>query len=145
MNPSKWARLSTFLRNTARSRIAWVFATIHMAWFFLAISTMSAPNPRFAALLETVQGSSTTLFAGRPFHFLYESIVMKLLILGDLPAMIAVIPIGLLLAPFRRLLHLNLYLGSYIGAALLLLIGTIQWMIIGKVVEVQIKAKRHKP
>jgi hypothetical protein len=76
-----------------------------------------------------------TLFAGRPFHFYYASLAMKLLTLADLPAELVEIPVGLLAMPLPRPSHIDLYSGSYVDAALMLLFASCQWLAIGNFIE----------
>jgi hypothetical protein len=92
---------------------------------------MSPPSPGFASSLEHGGWSSAALFAGRPFHLVYESISLQLLILGDLPSMIASIPAALLLFPFNTALHVGLYKGSYEDAAILLLLSSFNGRALG--------------
>lgn len=95
---------------------------------------MSPPSRAFAKWLES-GGSDMTLFAGRPFHFYYASLAMKLLILADLPAELVEIPVGLLAMPLLRPSHIDLYSGSYVDAALMLLFASCQWLAIGNFIE----------
>jgi hypothetical protein len=69
--------------------VAWVLVCLHASWFLIAIANMSPPAPGLGEFLDGGGWSSATLFAGRPFHFHYESMVMKLLVLVDFPSMLA--------------------------------------------------------
>jgi hypothetical protein len=108
---------------------------------------MSPPSPAFAAFLENGGGSSATIFAGRPFHFAYESIALKLLVPFDLPSELAVAAVGLLsipiALPLEKMFHPTLYARSYFGASLLFLVATCQWQAIGKTLETWLTAKTH--
>jgi hypothetical protein len=88
-----------FVHSCLRSRVAWLVASIHGAWFFLAVANMSPPSPMFANFLDSLSGSSTTIFAGRPFHFTYESMTLKSLFVADLPSSLAQVPLGISLSP----------------------------------------------
>src|SRR5262252_1294410 len=109
-----------YLHASARSRVAWLLACPHSAWFLLSIANMSPPSPGFAAFLQNGGGSSATIFAGRPFHFTYESVALKLLLLFDLPSELVVAAVGLLSIPIslplEKMFHTTLYAGSYFGA-----------------------------
>jgi len=96
-----------------RSRIAWALACLHAAWFVLAIANMSPPSPGLGEFLDRGGWSSATLLAGKPFHYEYESLGLKLLILTDLPAMLAMLPVSLLLAPVSKVAGLSFYSNSY--------------------------------
>jgi hypothetical protein len=119
----------------ARSPVAWFFASLHAAWFLLAVANMSPPSPALGTFLESVQGATTTLFAGRPFHFHYESIVLQMLISADLPAAFVEVLLALLALPLLKMVRLSLYSASYVGAGLLFLGATCQWLMIGYAVE----------
>lgn len=137
-----FAKLSRFLREAAQGRLGWLLVCLHAAWFFLAIANMSPPSPGLGAFLDRGGWSSATLLAGRPFHFAYESVVLKLLILADMPAMIAVIPISLLLAPVSKLLQLSFYSGSYVSAGVLLFGASCQWLLVGRGLQRWLKSRR---
>ena len=124
-----------FLAEASRSRLAWLLVFLHAAWFLLAIANMSPPSRDFAHLLEHSEGSSVTIFAGRPFHFHYESLSLQLLTLFDLPSSLASIPLAILLFPFLKLLHVGMYEGSYIAAAILFVMSSLQCLIIGKLAD----------
>ena len=122
----------SFIRSRGQSRLAWLIACVHAAWFFVAIANMAPPSHAFADFLDSGGGSSAAVFAGRPFHFTYESVPLKVLILADLPSMLVGSALGFLEGLFKTI-HLNLYVASYFGAALLLVIATCQWLVIGNV------------
>jgi len=128
-------RIVAFSQVALRSRLAWVLVCLHAVWFFLAITNMLPPSRESAKLLEHFSGSTTAIFAGRPFHFAYESLAVQFQFLVDLPSMIAAIPVDLLLSPLMRLARLDLYSGSYVGAGLSLMLASCQWLAVGKLLE----------
>ena len=132
---NRLANLRRFLAEVVRSRLARLMVFLHAAWFFITIANMLPPDPAFAKFLEHFSGSTTTLFAGRPFHFAYESPAMQFLFLADMPSLIAGIPVGFLISPLMRLAGLDFYSGSYVGAFLMLLVASCQWLTIGKLLE----------
>jgi hypothetical protein len=129
-----------------RSRVGWLLAALHAAWFFLAVANMSPPSTDFVKFLERFPGFSTTLFAGRPFHYAYESPLLQLLLLIDVPAALALLPVSLALSllwlPFARFAHPSLSGSSYVGAALVLLAATCQWVTIGRRIERRLEARK---
>ena len=127
-----FSKLGRILAESIRSRLAWLLVSLHAAWFLLAIANMSPPSPELANYLEHGGGSSASILAGRPFHYEYESLFSKLLLLSDLPSELASIPVALLLLPLLKLFHVGLYDGSYIGAAILTAMGSLQWLIVGR-------------
>jgi hypothetical protein len=57
--------------------------------------------------------------------------LLKSLILADLPSGLLQLPVDFASLPLQKALHLHAYSSSYLDAALLLVIATCQWMIIG--------------
>jgi hypothetical protein len=95
---------------------------------------MSPPSRGFANYLERGGWSSATILAGRPFHFVYESLLLKLLFLADLPSILAQIPAALVVSPLLKILHVGFYSSSYVDVALMLTLGSCQWLV-GALVE----------
>ena len=131
-----------FLRRCFQSRCAWLLVVIHGAWFFLAVANMSPSSPELGKWIDRGAYVSTSLLAGRPFHFAYESIAIKFLVLVDFPSFVASIPLGLLLSPLHQFTHFGAYVGSYVAAAILLLMASFQWLVTGRVIESRILAGR---
>jgi len=139
--PAICARIARFLSETIRSRLAWLIVFLHAAWFLLAIANMSPPSRDF----EHFEGSTVAILAGRPFHFHYESLCLKILTLLDLPSSLASIPFAILFLPFFKLFHLDLYEGSYVGACILLAMSSLQWLTIGRLADKWIGSKIWGP
>jgi hypothetical protein len=124
-----------FVRCCICSRLGWLLACVHAAWFFLAIANMSPPSHSLADFLEKGGWSSSTIFAGRPFHFHYESTLLKSLILVDLPSMPVQLLLGIIAWPLLTTIHLSFFAASYLEAGLFFLITTCQWLTIGNEVQ----------
>jgi hypothetical protein len=103
---------------------------------------MSPPSREVANFIEQFSGSTVSILAGRPFHFAHESLFLQLLTLFDLPSMFASIPIALLLFPLLKLLHVGLYEGSYVGAGIQIAMGSLQWLLVGRLAEVWLGSRR---
>jgi hypothetical protein len=140
--PGVFASLRRFLSEAVRSRLAWLVVSLHAAWFLLAIANMSPPSREVANFIEQFSGSTVSILAGRPFHFAHESLFLQLLTLFDLPSMFASIPIALLLFPLLKLLHVGLYEGSYVGAGIQIAMGSLQWLLVGRLAEVWLGSRR---
>jgi hypothetical protein len=125
----------------ARSRLAWILACIHALWFLLAVANMSPPSPALGNFFDRGGGSSATIFAGRPFHFTYESMLLKSLVVADLPSGLLQLPLDFAIVPFQKALHLHAYSSSYLDAVLLFVIATCQWMTIGYVAQTWLAAR----
>jgi hypothetical protein len=128
-------------RECTSSRLGWLFACLHVAWFFLAIANMSPPPPALADFLDKGGSSTAAIFAGRPFHYHYESALLQVLVLADFPSKLVEALLGLVSFPLLMNVHLDHFLGSYLGAGLLLLIATFQWLVVGKSVQTWLSSK----
>ena len=127
-------RSSMFLRSCAASRLGWLLAGIHALWFYVGIQSMGPPSRMAANFLDSTQGADWTLFAGRPFHYTYQSWVLKSLILADVPAMLVGSFFSLALSPLQLFMHIGIYEGSYIGAISLFILATGQWLMVGHLI-----------
>lgn len=121
--------------------MAWVLVFLHASWFLIAIANMSPPAPWLGEFLDRGGWSSAMLFAGRPFHFHYESIVMKLLVLVDFPSMLAALPIELLMSPLMSAVHPGSFIGSYVGALIELVTASCQWLAVGFAVDRRLESR----
>jgi hypothetical protein len=135
-------KFGLFLKACISSRFAWLIVTVHAAWFFLAIANMSPPSHGLGERIDRGAYVSASLLAGRPFHFEYESIALKLLVLVDLPPFLAGIPVSLLLMPLHRVTHYGSYVASYVAAATLFIVSSCQWLAVGKLIESRIGLNR---
>lgn len=90
-------RLAIFIGESASSRVGWAFATIHALWFYCGVRSMGPPSRAAAAFLDSMQGADWTFFAGRPFHFAYQSWILKSVIVADIPSMLVQAICGLIL------------------------------------------------
>lgn len=142
MKARTWLRVVFgFFSSCATSRLAWLFACLHAAWFFLAIANMSPPARALGDFLDNGGSSTAALLAGRPFHFHYESVSLQLMVLADMPSMLAGALLTLLSLPLLANIHVGHYAGSYFGAGLLLLLATFQWLAVGKTVQTRLSSK----
>ena len=139
------ASVASLFRAGVRSRLGWLLAAIHASWFYLGIRSMGPPSRDAARFLDSVQGADWTLFAGRPFHFTYQSWVLKSVLLVDLPSMLVASVGDLLLWPVSVATHVGRYKGSYIGAGLLFVVATGQWLMVGCVAHKRLRSKKRTP
>src|SRR5258708_14577479 len=105
-------RLVSFIRACAACPLAWIFTFLHAAWFFLAVANMSPPSPQLARVLDQGCWSSASVLAGRPFHFHYESNLLKWLFVVDLPSMVAAIPLDFFLGSPLKFCPVGRLVGS---------------------------------
>jgi hypothetical protein len=109
-----------------RSPRAWVLVGLHAVWFFVAVHAMGTPSRAAVQFLDSLQGADWTIFAGRNFHFWA----------ADLPALLMDI-LPSLIAPVLRLAHLGTFETSYVEAGEFLIAGSLQWLAIGRRLEVR--------
>jgi hypothetical protein len=83
------------------------------------------------------------MFAGRPFHFTYQSWILMSVLPADLPSMLVVSVGGLLSVPLQLTRHIDTFAGSYVGAGLLFVVATGQWLIVGFFVQRRFRSKRR--
>jgi hypothetical protein len=83
-------RCVAICRAVVTNDVAWLLAAVHGVVLVLCVANMSPPDREFAEDLDRVYAnggwSSATVYAGRPYHWHYESIPFQLLSLADLPA-----------------------------------------------------------
>jgi hypothetical protein len=122
-----------YLKRASHAELSLILGLAHMVAWLCGVAAMSPPDPEFGEWLDEIYdsggGASVTMFAGRPFHFTYENILLKVIFLADLPGALAAIPVSLILVPL--LSHLSTYESSYVGAGFILSFATVQWMMIG--------------
>lgn len=133
--------IARFAHSCVKSQVAWVLVCLHASWFLIAIANMSPPAPWLGEFLDRGGWSSATLFAGRPFHFHYESMVMQLLVLADFPSMLAALPIGLSISPLMSAAHVGSFIGSYVGALIELVTASCQWLVVGLAVDRRLESR----
>jgi hypothetical protein len=135
-----------FIKRVAGSRIGQVIFIIHLSLFVFEIAR-KPPVPRMmnnAIRTEEIM-PSMLLFAGRPFHFAYESSLFQFLFLVDLPgAMLLSIIFSALSYPiFLVIPPLGEYDESWVGAIVFLCGASIQWLLVGYCIEHIICRKRN--
>lgn len=127
----------------ASSRVGWAFTTIHALWLYVGVLGMGNPSRGAAAFLDSLQGADWTVFAGRPFHFEYQSWILKSVILADMPSMLVQAICGLILWPVSSAMHVGTYEGSYISAGVLFVIASMQWLIVGHTLKRRFSPASH--
>lgn len=99
------SRLMKGIKALMTSRLAVVLCLFHLVLFLYAIfekPAESSPSEREA--FRGVHFAGVSYFAGRYFHFAYESTLYQFVTLLDFPAMIlALVPAALIWLPFKAL------------------------------------------
>jgi hypothetical protein len=97
---------------------------------------MGRPSPAVAKFLDSLEGADFAIFAGRPFHFYYEPWLVKALLLADLPSFLLAGVTAFLISPISQLFKVGSYPRSYVEATILLMFASVQWLIVGKTIEI---------
>lgn len=85
------------------------------------------PCPSLGLCIEPGSAAGETLVANRVFHFHYEDLLTKSLMVADMPALCAG---DILLLPFTILFPLDSVVISYLQAASWVVFGSLQWVLI---------------
>jgi hypothetical protein len=125
----------SFIKRVLTSRIGQLLAAVHLLLVVYDFAQKDvqryAPGERCTPVSEwDVTGG---LIAGRFFHFSYESTLHKLTVLADLPSLLLC---SLLTAPLYRLYpNMCVVTTSWIDAAVLIVVTSGQWLLVGFAIE----------
>ncbi len=138
-------RILYFIKRVASSRIGHTLLIVHLSLVVFDFAQKQPVSRAESNIVRTAENqSSSSLLAGRGFHWHYESTLLKFLVLADLPGIFLSLLIALILVPlFYVLPTLGEYDASWVGAVLLLLATSIQWQFIGYCLERVIRAKKN--
>jgi hypothetical protein len=144
--------VSAAIRRAWHSSIGRVFCALHVALLLIAIANKGPADPAGAQALEELfasgGGASWTYFAGREFHLNYESLLMIAVTLGNMPALLLtdfgiILPLGWLserLYPWQP----SIYVASYINAAVMLVAGSCQWLLVGSWIQAVLERRGQR-
>ena len=142
-------RVGTEIMRTWRSSVGRLLVVLHAALMVIALANKGPADPTGANELQQISQFGFSMdysyFAGRQIHLNYESPLMQVLILADLPSDFGCIAVALPVSwlsdtiwaskdtrassatPWRT----SLFVLSYRTAAWLLLAASVQWLIVG--------------
>jgi hypothetical protein len=118
-----------FMRHVASSRVGLFFVVAHM--LFIVYEFAQKPGATYADTPCAVEWSSKSFIAGRDYHWAYESTPLKVVSLLDLPALL----LGGLTSELLSPLELCSFTRSWVNAILYLVFASIQWLLVGFIVE----------
>ena len=122
-----------FLQRVLHSRLGIVLASVHLCLVIYSFGLKEA-IPRECHERYNFAGES--FIAGRSVHWHYESALLKALMLLDLPSTMLALPGGFLLWLLRYFLpEMCVTTESWIGAVILLIATSVQWLCIGYWIE----------
>jgi hypothetical protein len=125
--------ISRFIKRAASDRVGHTLLIAHLCLFIYVFAQKSpvsrTEHNRVIEAGETL--SSTILFAGRGFHFHYESPLLKFLLMIDSPALLIEMALGIFLIPLRYFVRLGAYDESWVAAGMFLIATSIQWQLVG--------------
>lgn len=132
-------RVGRMLRAVAGSRLGHIFCVLHLILLLLFFISQD-PVPRDLNNDQVSKYSSSVLMAGRGFHYHYEPVELKILILLDAPGILLSVFLSLLLLPVALLLPpLGEYDGSWVAAAIIFVGTSTQWLLVGYFLERMIR------
>jgi hypothetical protein len=132
------------------SRLALLLLAINLAAFCTGIVLMYPTDKVFVDSLEVAYQDglsfSTTAFAGRQFHYHYENPILKGTMLLGMPALllqaVVMIPIT---DECNRHFGLSLFWSTYIDAAAAILATSLQWYLIGILIDKRVSKREVLP
>jgi hypothetical protein len=116
-----------------RSPLGLCLAAIHAA-FLITVIAVKPPMPTSrpctpeAICFDPWTAAGVAVVANRPFHFHYEVFPVKLLIIGDTPALLIT---SVTTDPILKALNPSREAISYLGALAWLCFGSLEWWIFG--------------
>jgi hypothetical protein len=97
------------------------------------------PCPPEAVCFDLWDAAGQSVVAGRPVHFHYETLLMKLLIIADMPAIVAA---GVASLPLFWILRHDELRQSWLVAAGWVGFGSLQWWMLGTYIYMKRKLIR---
>lgn len=128
--------LLAWIRRVLRSPFGWLLVSIHFGLLVYDFA-LQDPIPNGANFVIFFPGAGANVIAGRVIHWYYESALLKMILLIDLPGIFVTVflwfPIEFIYQQFFP--HFSLYIESWTIAIILLTGTSIQWLLIGYCVE----------
>ena len=119
----------SFVRRFFTNRIGWFLAVAH---FCLTVYDFAQKTVDDGC--EPSSAAGHYLIAGRYFHWTYESLIHQVTILLDFPSLIVS---EFLMSPISYFIPVNncVYTRSWIFAYVLLVVTSLQWLIVGFIIQ----------
>ena len=118
-----------FVRRVAASRLGQFLVVAHL--LFIVYDFAQKPAATYSDTPCVVEPSSAAFIAGRNYHWHYESNLLKIVSLLDFPALVLVGLASTVLFPLK----LCAFTTSWVEAILALTFASIQWLLVGFIVE----------
>jgi len=121
--------IQDFVRRVAANRIGLLLAFVH---FCLAVYGFAQKEPVELGgdgPFDITRHAGVAIIAGRAFHWFYESTLLKVIFLFDLPGVLLALLMSL---PFALIFYgASIQVQSWITAVILLIGTSIQWWLVG--------------
>jgi hypothetical protein len=122
-----------FLKRLTTSRLGWFLSVLHLC---LVVFDFAQKRIVEVGCYDEWNVAGADLIAGRMFHLYYETALLKVIVLLDMPGILLSVGISLLLTPLSFLFPKPcLYTQSWISAIVLLTGTSIQWCFLGLIIE----------
>ena len=129
MKVSIWA----LINRIASSRIGQLLLLIHLILVVYDFAQKTGHTSFVDCTPRSEWNSTAGVLAGRYFHPAYESVLLKVLMFLDLPAILFG---AIVLYPFYYIYpNICVYTASWIDAAVILLFASFQWLLVGCSIE----------
>jgi hypothetical protein len=118
-----------FVRRVAASRAGLLLAFVHFCLVVYGFAQKEPVELGGDGPFDISRVAGVSIIAGRAFHWHYESTLLKVICVLDLPGILLSLPIGL---PFPFIFkEASVQVQSWIGAVIMLIGTSIQWWLVG--------------
>jgi hypothetical protein len=124
----------TLFRRVVSSRLGQFLFVAHLV--IIVYEFAQKPGASYGDTPCFLEPSSQAFIAGRPYHWTYESDLLKWVTILDLPALL----LGELTSNLLLPLGLCAFSLSWVAAILILTFASIQWLLAGFIIESSIRA-----
>jgi len=121
--------IQDFVRRVAGSRIGLLLALVHFCLIVYGFAQKQPVELGGDGPFDITRAGGVSIIAGRAFHLTYESTLLKVIFLLDLPGSLLALLMSL---PFMWIFNeASIHVRSWIGAVILLIGTSIQWWLVG--------------
>jgi hypothetical protein len=118
-----------FVRRVAASRAGLLLASIHFCLVVYGFAQKEPVELGDDGPVDITRVAGVSIIAGRAFHLVEESTLLKVICVLDLPGILLSLPMSL---PFAFIFNdASIQVQSWIGAVIMLIGTSIQWWLVG--------------
>ena len=121
--------IQDFVRQVAASRVGLLLVLVHFCLVVYGFVQKQPVELGGDGLFDITRHAGVSIIAGRAFHWYYESTLLKVIFLFDLPGELLAFLMSL---PFARVFYwASIQVQSWMTAVILLIGTSIQWWLVG--------------